>query len=124
MNDLKLDGLIRSAEKLFPAYPVHLVTPVRDYPDHPAGAFGPAELLPAVTCIGSCTSQPIDMECDPVLYRSLSARSARARAPWTGGVSSSTARMSGSRSPSARWKAANSRGWVVITPPPATTTSV
>ena len=50
-----------------PAVPVHLVAPVRQQPDLPAGAFGPVELLQSVTCVGSFTSHPIDPELDPVL---------------------------------------------------------
>ncbi len=70
LNDLKLKHLLLTAEKTFPGRPVHLVTPPREYPDLAAGAFGPVELLPAVTCVGSFTSEPIDPANNPVLHRS------------------------------------------------------
>lgn len=71
-NDMKLDGLLRSIAGERPSVPVHLVPPVRDMPegDVPAGAFGPVELLPAVTCVGSFTSYPVDPERDSVLHHS------------------------------------------------------
>ncbi|MFF3327830.1 hypothetical protein [Streptomyces sp. NPDC002889] len=69
-NDLKLENLLRNAEKASPSAPVHLLAPVREYPDLPAGGFGPVELLPAVTCVGSFTSQPIDPERDSGLHHS------------------------------------------------------
>ncbi|MBV1941004.1 hypothetical protein KUF83_31230 [Streptomyces sp. BV286] len=69
-NDLKLECLLRSVEKDRPSIPVHLVAPVRELPDLLAGGFGPVELLPAVTCVGSFTSQPIDPERESVLHHS------------------------------------------------------
>jgi hypothetical protein len=72
MNDLMVTGLIRRAEGMFPALPVHVIEPVRTYP-HPGerpGAFGPIEVLPAVGCIGAFSSAPVSSTCDPVLYRS------------------------------------------------------
>lgn len=70
LNDLKLKNLLVTAEKTFPGSPVHLVTPPREYPDSSAGAFGPVELLPAVTCIGSFTSKSIEPANNPLLHRS------------------------------------------------------
>lgn len=70
VNDLKVGGLVRSAERAFPATPVHLVPPPREYPDGTAGAFGPVEVLPSVACIGAFRSTAIAPEHDPVLYRS------------------------------------------------------
>ncbi|MFK0258538.1 hypothetical protein [Streptomyces sp. NPDC090445] len=70
MNRFKLDGLVKRAGNAFPAHPVHLVEPVLDHPDLPAGPFGPVEVLPAVTCMGFFTSRPVDPAHDPVLYRS------------------------------------------------------
>ncbi|MFC1435232.1 hypothetical protein ACEZDB_31780 [Streptacidiphilus sp. N1-3] len=68
MNDLKLSSLATSAANAFPARPVHLVPPAREHPDQTPGAFGPVELLPAVTCIGSFTSAALSAEHDAVLY--------------------------------------------------------
>lgn len=69
-NDIKLEHLVKSAEKARPLGPVHLVEPARELPDLPAGGFGPVELLPAVTCVGSFTSHPIDPESASVLHHS------------------------------------------------------
>ncbi|MDQ0578751.1 hypothetical protein [Streptomyces rishiriensis] len=69
-NDRKLEHLLRSVEKDCPSVPVHLVAPVRELPDLPAGGFGPVELLPAVTCVGSFSSHPIDPERESVLHYS------------------------------------------------------
>ncbi|MFJ1805660.1 MULTISPECIES: hypothetical protein [unclassified Streptomyces] len=69
-NDLKLEHLLRSVEKDRPSVPVYLVAPVRELPDLPAGGFGPVELLPAVTCVGSFASHPIDPERESVLHYS------------------------------------------------------
>ncbi|WP_437028346.1 hypothetical protein [Streptomyces sp. enrichment culture] len=70
LNDMKIDGLLRSAAQSFPGTPVHLITPPRDYPDQYAGAFGPVEVLPAVTCVGAFRSAALDPAHDPVLHRS------------------------------------------------------
>ncbi|MCZ7462242.1 hypothetical protein [Streptomyces sp. WMMC940] len=70
VNDLRVSGLLRTAERAFPATPVHLVQPSREYPDHTAGAFGPVEVLPPVACIGAFHSTAVDPDHDPVLYRS------------------------------------------------------
>ncbi|WP_225850917.1 hypothetical protein [Streptomyces sp. HPF1205] len=70
VNDLKVNGLLRSAERAFSTTPVHLVPPVRQYPDQEAGPFGPAEVLPAVACLGVFQSTALDPDHDPVLYRS------------------------------------------------------
>ncbi|MGC0376314.1 hypothetical protein RKD28_003830 [Streptomyces sp. SAI-229] len=60
LNDRKIDRLLRSAERDFPGAPVHLIPPPREYPDQYAGAFGPVEVLPAVTCVGSFRSEALD----------------------------------------------------------------
>lgn len=70
VNDMKIKGLLLTAERAFPSSPVHLVPPVRDYPDQYAGAFGPVEVLPAVACVGAFHSSALDPDHDPVLYRS------------------------------------------------------
>jgi hypothetical protein len=70
VNDMKIRGLQRQAERAFPSMPVHLVPPTRDYPDQSAGAFGPVEVLPSVACVGVFHSTPVAPELDPVLYRS------------------------------------------------------
>ncbi|MFJ9666579.1 hypothetical protein ACIRPP_18505 [Streptomyces sp. NPDC101219] len=70
LNDLRIKGLVRSAGQAFPGAPVHLVTPPREYPDQYPGAFGPVEVLPAVTCVGSFSSAALDPAHDRVLYRS------------------------------------------------------
>ena len=69
-NDRKIEGLIKATEKTSPWVPVHLVPPVREHPDHPAGSFGPVELLPSVTCVGLFDSQAIDPELDSVMHYS------------------------------------------------------
>jgi hypothetical protein len=70
MNDLKLSSLATRAANAFPARPVYLLPATREHPDETAGAFGPVELLPAVTCIGSFTSAALSPEHDAVLYYS------------------------------------------------------
>jgi hypothetical protein len=70
VNDLKAKGLLRTAERAFPAVPVHLVAPSREYPEQAAGAFGPVEVLPSVACVGSFRSTAVGPDHDPVLYRS------------------------------------------------------
>ncbi|MEU2711348.1 hypothetical protein [Streptomyces sp. NPDC007205] len=70
MNDMKVSGLRREAERSFPSTPVHLVPPFREYPDQTAGAFGPVEVLPSVACVGVFRSTAVAPELDPVLHRS------------------------------------------------------
>ncbi|KUO19636.1 hypothetical protein [Streptomyces dysideae] len=70
VNDMKIKGLLHTAERAFPATPVHLVPPPREYPDQYAGAFGPVEVLPPVACVGAFHSTARDRDHDPVLYRS------------------------------------------------------
>ncbi|TDD51303.1 hypothetical protein E1286_10605 [Nonomuraea terrae] len=70
VNDLKVSGRLRAAEQAFPATPVHLIPPPREYPDQTAGAFGPVEVLPSVACIGAFRSTAVASDHDPVLYRS------------------------------------------------------
>ncbi|MDN0199425.1 hypothetical protein [Streptomyces sp. S.PNR 29] len=70
VNDMKIKALLHTAERAFPTTPVHLVPPPREYPDQYAGAFGPVEVLPAVSCVGTFHSRAVDRAHDPVLYRS------------------------------------------------------
>ncbi|MER5641631.1 hypothetical protein ABT095_32405 [Kitasatospora sp. NPDC002227] len=69
-NDRKVAGLVGRVEQEGDGVPVHLVEPVRELPDLPDGAFGPVELLPAVTCVGVFSSKPVDPELDAVLHHS------------------------------------------------------
>ncbi|MFJ3668034.1 hypothetical protein ACIPSE_16440 [Streptomyces sp. NPDC090106] len=70
VNEMKIQGLLRSAENDFPRTPVHLVPPPREYPDQYSGGFGPVETLPPVACVGAFRSTALDPSHDPVLYRS------------------------------------------------------
>ncbi|MFI8003302.1 hypothetical protein [Streptomyces sp. NPDC086010] len=70
VNDMKVTGLLRQAERAFSFAPVHPVPPSIEYPDQAAGAFGPVEVLPSVACIGVFGSAPVDPELDSVLHRS------------------------------------------------------
>ncbi|MFI2377896.1 hypothetical protein ACH5AO_22970 [Streptomyces sp. NPDC018964] len=70
LDDRKIDRLLRSAERAFPGAPVHLIPPPREYPDQYAGTFGPVEVLPTVTCVGSFRSEALDPAHDRSLYRS------------------------------------------------------
>ncbi|WP_405008068.1 hypothetical protein OHV13_31885 [Kitasatospora purpeofusca] len=70
INDRKLERALADARDAAPLVPAHLVTPVRDLPDVPAGPFGPVEVLPAVTCVGRFTSRPVDPDRDAVSYYS------------------------------------------------------
>ncbi|MDN3023810.1 hypothetical protein [Streptomyces sp. S.PB5] len=70
VNEMKIRGLLHSAEKEFPSTPVHLVPPTREYPDQYAGAFGPVEVMPSVACVGRFRSTALDPALDPVLHRS------------------------------------------------------
>jgi hypothetical protein len=70
VNEMKIQGLLRSAEREFPSAPVHLVPPPREYPDQYAGGFGPVEVMPSVACVGSFRSTSLDPTLDPVLHRS------------------------------------------------------
>ncbi|MFD9240348.1 hypothetical protein ACFV0D_00105 [Streptomyces sp. NPDC059556] len=70
INDFQVSGLQRQAERAYPSLPVHLVPPVRGYPDQSAGAFGPVEVLPSVGCIGVFGSTAVAPELDPVPHRS------------------------------------------------------
>jgi hypothetical protein len=70
VNEMKIQGLLRSAEREFPSTPVHLVPPPREYPDQYAGGFGPVEVMPSVACVGSFRSTSLDPTLDPVLHRS------------------------------------------------------
>jgi hypothetical protein len=70
VNDRVIKGLLRTAERGFPATPVHLVPPPREHPRLYPGALGPVEILPPVACIGSFRSTALDPAHDPVLHRS------------------------------------------------------
>ncbi|MER6572594.1 hypothetical protein ABT288_42155 [Streptomyces sp. NPDC001093] len=70
INDMKVSGLQRQAERAFPSTPVYLIPPSREYPDQTVGAFGPVEVLPSVACLGAFRSTAIASELDPVLHRS------------------------------------------------------
>ncbi|MFF9142898.1 hypothetical protein ACF09G_35735 [Streptomyces albogriseolus] len=70
LNDLAIAGSLRSAEHIHPGVPVHLIPPPREYPDQFAGGFGPVEVLPRVTCVGSFRSEALDPGHDRALYRS------------------------------------------------------
>ncbi|MFE9046472.1 hypothetical protein ACFYOG_36995 [Streptomyces sp. NPDC007818] len=70
INDMKVSGLLRQAERAFSFAPVHLVPPSREYPDQTASAFGPVEMLPSVACIGVFGSTAVDPELDTALHRS------------------------------------------------------
>ncbi|MGW3347229.1 hypothetical protein ACWDA3_28340 [Nonomuraea rubra] len=70
VNDMVVGGLLRAAERAFPATPVHLLPPAREYPDLTAGGFGPVEVLPSVACVGAFRSAVVAPDHDPVLYRS------------------------------------------------------
>ncbi|MEU1087602.1 hypothetical protein ACFYPN_02115 [Streptomyces sp. NPDC005576] len=73
VNDMKIEGLLRRTERDLPGRRVHLVPPVRTYPegsDGSPGPWGPVEVLPRVTCKGTFRSAAIDPGHDAVLYRS------------------------------------------------------
>ncbi|MEU8972342.1 hypothetical protein AB0D11_24240 [Streptomyces monashensis] len=70
VNDMKVRGLQRQAERAFPTTPFHLLPPSREYPDRSAGHFGPVEVLPSVACVGVFRSTAVAPELDPVLHRS------------------------------------------------------
>ncbi|GGS88417.1 hypothetical protein [Streptomyces chromofuscus] len=70
VNDMKINALVRGAERAYPTTRVHLIPPPREYPDEGAGAFGPVEVLPAVGCVGAFHSTSVDEAHDPVQYRS------------------------------------------------------
>ncbi|MFF4259789.1 hypothetical protein ACFY1L_52460 [Streptomyces sp. NPDC001663] len=70
INDMKVSGLQRQAERAFPSTPVYLVPPSREYPDQTVGAFGPVEVLPSVACLGAFRSAAVAPDLDPVLHRS------------------------------------------------------
>ncbi|MFI5533000.1 hypothetical protein ACIA8O_31130 [Kitasatospora sp. NPDC051853] len=68
VNDLKLAGLRRQA--VTGGRPGYLVEPPRELTGDPGRAFGPVELLPAVTCVGRFTSEPVDPELPRYLHES------------------------------------------------------
>jgi hypothetical protein len=70
VNEMKIRGLLRSAESGYHAAPVHLVPPPRERPEGESGPFGPVEILPPVSCVGTFRSTALDPDHDPVLYRS------------------------------------------------------
>ncbi|MGQ4728908.1 hypothetical protein ACUN3E_14745 [Streptomyces sp. Ju416(a)] len=64
INDRKVSWVQRQAELAVPHTPVHLVPPLREYPDETAGAFGPVEVLPSVACVGVFDSTALDPAMD------------------------------------------------------------
>ncbi|MFD9451599.1 hypothetical protein ACFWBC_00570 [Streptomyces sp. NPDC059985] len=70
LNDMKLSALLHQATRAFPDHPVHVVPPLRELPDLPAGAFGPVETLPPVAVIALLTSEPVDPARDDVSFYS------------------------------------------------------
>ncbi|MFD6293237.1 hypothetical protein ACFWFU_00200 [Streptomyces sp. NPDC060235] len=70
INDMKLRGVRAEAEQAFSFAPVHLVAPLREYPERTAGAFGPVEVLPSVVCTGVFRSAAVAPDLDEVLHRS------------------------------------------------------
>ncbi|MFJ8189755.1 hypothetical protein ACIQ8D_08255 [Streptomyces sp. NPDC096094] len=70
VNDLRIKALQRTAERMSPTTPVHLVPPHREYPHQYAGSSGPVELLPRVACVGLFSSAVLDPANDPALHRS------------------------------------------------------
>ncbi|MEU0069003.1 hypothetical protein ABZ027_05585 [Streptomyces sp. NPDC006332] len=70
VNDGRIQGLVRSAQRAFPAAPTHLVPPPRERPDQYTGAFGPVEVLPSVACVGVFHSTALAPGSDPLLHRS------------------------------------------------------
>jgi len=72
INDMKINGLLRGAERDSPRTPVHLIEPPREYRDddsegHP---FGPVEILPAVACVATFRSAPVSPSLDSALHHS------------------------------------------------------
>ncbi|MET8486665.1 hypothetical protein ACIQVF_09875 [Streptomyces tendae] len=70
VNDLRIRALLRTAARMSPTVPVHLIPPPREYPDQYAGALGAVETLPRVACVGRFSSMPLTPANDPVAYRS------------------------------------------------------
>jgi len=71
VNDMKINGLLRGAERDSPLSPVHLIDPPREYrDDEPKGPFGPVEILPAVACVATFRSAPVSPSLDPALHHS------------------------------------------------------
>ncbi|QNP71689.1 hypothetical protein IAG44_21160 [Streptomyces roseirectus] len=71
VNDMRINGLLRGAERESPRTPVHLIDPPREYRDDGSkGPFGPVEILPAVACVASFRSSPVSPSLDPGLHRS------------------------------------------------------
>jgi len=63
LNDRRVASLLRTAEEAHPGIPVHLLEPPRTNPEPDwKGAFGPQELLPAVSCIGLFTGDAVAQE--------------------------------------------------------------
>jgi hypothetical protein len=71
LNKAILERACRT-ERQASTVPVHLIEPARSYPELAGGPgpFGPAELLPAVTCRATLNSTPVEPDHNPVLYRS------------------------------------------------------
>ncbi|WP_049568615.1 hypothetical protein [Streptomyces sp. SBT349] len=72
VNDFILRSRVRVAEEAYPGRPVHLVPPVIESPEQPAGRTRePVEMLPAVACIGAFESSEIDPAHDSGWYVSM-----------------------------------------------------
>jgi hypothetical protein len=73
INDWLLGALPDRAARRLPGAPVHLVEPVRTRPAEKEPGrrpFGPAELLPAVLCVGRFDSHPVNPGVDPAWHES------------------------------------------------------
>ncbi|MBV7701032.1 hypothetical protein [Streptomyces sp. TRM70350] len=67
LNDLLVARLAQRAERMFPALPIHVIPPLRT-------SLRPrldGERLPAVSCIGVFTSDPVEADNDPALLSEL-----------------------------------------------------
>ncbi|WP_328561441.1 hypothetical protein [Streptomyces coelicoflavus] len=70
VNDRRIRALLHTAARMSPTVPVHLIPPPREYPDQYAGALGPVETLPRVSCVGRFSSTPLSPARDPITHRS------------------------------------------------------
>ncbi|WP_157845223.1 hypothetical protein [Pseudofrankia sp. EUN1h] len=73
INDRMVANLPQQGAHRFPGSPVHVIPPIREYPEAQPGRhlpFGPEELLPRVICVGMFESSAVDTGPDAPLYRS------------------------------------------------------
>ncbi|MEO3751376.1 hypothetical protein [Streptomyces sp. B6B3] len=68
VNEFVIRSRLRVAGEAYPGRPVHLVPPVVEFPDRPAGSSGPYAELPAVACVGAFRSTEIDPDHDSGWY--------------------------------------------------------